>query len=89
MRNALSQGWRYFQDAIGTTRGSQLSVHCGQETSLWPPGNKIFLSVNFFLLFKKKINHMFFYRKKKVKEQAVLQVKDFFLLVNRTEDFLT
>lgn len=32
---------------------------------------------------------MFFYRKKKVKEQAVLQVKDFFLLVNRTEDFLT
>lgn len=44
----------------------------------------------FFFIFKKKKKSTlcFSIEKKKVKDQAIFQVKDFFLLVNRTQDLI-
>lgn len=44
--------------------------------------------MNFFLYLKKKKSTLCFSIEKKVKDQAIFQVKDFFLLVNRTQDLI-
>lgn len=73
---------KHFHSVIGTSKmpqgpgnESQLLVCCGQGTSLWPPGNKIFCLWKNFLYKKKKINLMLFYRKKSEKIRSYFRSK--------------